>query len=132
LSLLAGAFYGFKVVLVPHNLDTEELSALLQKVQADSLIAEAGAVDLALVAKKNDQLSHFLWVAKLGSRHMDWNDVPKELQGRLNVAVWHELVDEKKDLAGLEVPEWDPTSPTPTLTTLWSGEFIEYKPEVWL
>ncbi|KAL2789137.1 hypothetical protein BJX66DRAFT_339569 [Aspergillus keveii] len=128
-SIFAGAFYGFKVVLVPHNLDTEELSALLQKVQADSLIAEAGAVDLALVAKKNDQLSHFLWVAKLGSRHMDWNDVPKELQGRLNVAVWHELVDEKKDLAGLEVPEWDPTSPTPTLTTLWSGEFIEYKPE---
>jgi hypothetical protein len=63
---------------------------------------------------------------------MDWNDVPKEAQGRLDVAVWHELVDEKKDLAGLEVPEWDPTSPTPTLTTLWSGEFIEYKPEVWL
>ncbi|KAL2824058.1 hypothetical protein BDW59DRAFT_90383 [Aspergillus cavernicola] len=128
-SIFAGAFYGFKVVIIPHNLAPQELSGLLQKSQADSLVAEAGALDLTLVAGGNKQLSHVVWVAKLGSRHMDWNDVPKEVEDRLDVAVWHEIVDEKKDLAGLEVPEWDPSSPTPTLTTLWSGEFIEYGPE---
>ncbi|KAL4883049.1 hypothetical protein BJY04DRAFT_185638 [Aspergillus karnatakaensis] len=128
-SIFAGAFYGFKIVIIPHNLGAEELSGLLQKAQADSLIAEAGSLDLTLVAGNNKQLSHVIWVAKLGSRHMDWNDVPKEVEGRLDVAVWHELVDEKKELAGLEIPEWDPNSPTPTLSTLWSGEFIEYGPK---
>ncbi|KKK26706.1 hypothetical protein ARAM_001458 [Aspergillus rambellii] len=133
-SIFVGAFYGFKIIIIPHNLDPKELSALLQKSEADALIAEAGALDLALVAKDNNQLSQVVWVAKLGSRHMDWNDVPKEVEGRLQVAVWHELVEEKKDLSGLEVPEWDPSSPTPSLTTVWpssshTGEFIEYGPK---
>ncbi|KAL6239442.1 hypothetical protein BDW75DRAFT_119311 [Aspergillus navahoensis] len=128
-SIFAGAFYGFKIVIIPHNLPAEQLSGLLRKAQADSLIAEAGALDLTLVAKDNKQLSRVIWVAKMGSRHMDWNDTPKEVEGDLDVSVWHELVDEKKELAGLEVPEWDPSSKTPTLSTLWSGEFVEYGPE---
>ncbi|KAL4789974.1 hypothetical protein BDV19DRAFT_373146 [Aspergillus venezuelensis] len=128
-SIFAGAFYGFKVVLVPHNLAAGQLSGLLQKSQADTLIAEAGSVDLPQVAGNNKQLNHVIWVAKLGSRHMDWNDVPKELEGHLDVGVWHEIVDEKKELAGLEVPEWDPSTPSPSISTLWSGEFVEYGPQ---
>ncbi|EIT76513.1 hypothetical protein F9C07_2236258 [Aspergillus flavus] len=133
-SIFAGAFYGFKVILIPHNLDPKDLSTLLQKSQADVLIAEAGALDLSLVAKSNEQLSQVIWVAKLGSRHMDWNDVPGDVKGTLEVAVWHEVVEEKKDLAGLDVPSWEPNSPSPSLTTVWPsatgpGEFIEYQPE---
>lgn len=99
------------------------------------MIAEAGALDLSLVAKSNEQLSQVIWVAKLGSRHMDWNDVPGDVKGTLEVAVWHEVVEEKKDLAGLDVPSWEPNSPSPSLTTVWPsatgpGEFIEYQPEV--
>ncbi|PLB45967.1 hypothetical protein P170DRAFT_439666 [Aspergillus steynii IBT 23096] len=133
-AIFAGAFYGFKTIIVPHNLDPESLSALLQKSQAEALIAEAGALDLSYVANSNRQLHHVIWVAKLGSRHMDWNDVPEDVKGNLEVAVWHELVEEKKDLAGLEVPSWDPSSPTPSLTTIWPsasgpGDFVEYQPE---
>ncbi|GAB1195703.1 hypothetical protein APSETT444_004966 [Aspergillus pseudonomiae] len=134
-SIFAGAFYGFKIILIPHNLDPNDLSTLLQKSQADVLIAEAGALDLSLVAKSNEQLSQVIWVAKLGSRHMDWNDVPGDVKGTLDVAVWHEIVEEKKDLAGLDVPSWEPNSPSPSLSTVWpsasgAGEFIEYQPEV--
>jgi hypothetical protein len=111
------------------------LSSLLHDAQADVLIAEAGALDLSFVAKNNEQLSEVIWVAKLGSRHMDWNDVPQDVQGRLSVTVWHELIDEKKDLAGLDVPSWDPTSSTPSVSTVWlsatgKGELVEYQPEV--
>lgn len=107
----------------------------MQKAQADALIAEAGAVDLSGVAKGNKQLTRVLWVAKLGSRHMDWNGVPEDVQDSLTVAVWHELVEEKQDLTGFEVPRWDPASPSPPLTTVWPsssqvGEFIDYQPEV--
>ncbi|OOF94791.1 hypothetical protein ASPCADRAFT_208450 [Aspergillus carbonarius ITEM 5010] len=133
-AIFAGAFYGLKTIIIPHNLDAESLSALLKESQAEALIAEAGALDLSLVAKGNDQLSQVIWVAKLGSRHMDWNDVPEDVKGTLEVGVWHELVEAKKDLAGLEVPSWDPSSPTPSVTTVWpskssAGEFIEYQPE---
>lgn len=111
------------------------LSSLLKKSQADVLIAEAGALDLSLVAEGNKQLSQVIWVAKIGSRHMDWNDVPAELTNSLEVSVWHELVDEKRDLAGLELPEWDPTTKTPSVSTVWrssagDGELVEYQPEV--
>lgn len=104
-------------------------------MQADVLIAEAGALDLSVVAKGNKQLSKAIWVAKIGSRHMDWNDVPEDVKGTLSVAVWHELVDENKDLAGFEVPSWDPKEPSPGVTTVWpsslsEGQFIDFQPEV--
>jgi hypothetical protein len=99
------------------------------------LIAEAGALDLSLVAKDNKQLSQVIWVAKLGSRHMDWNDVPGDVKSTLEVAVWHELVEENKDLAGLDIPSWEPNSPTQSVTTVWPSatqgfDFIEYQSEV--
>lgn len=133
-SVFAGAFYGFRIIIIPHNLEPKVLSSLLHDAQADVLIAEAGALDLSFVAKNNEQLSEVIWVAKLGSRHMDWNDVPQDVQGRLSVTVWHELIDEKKDLAGLDVPSWDPTSSTPSVSTVWlsatgKGELVEYQPE---
>lgn len=66
---------------------------------------------------------------------MDWNEVPADVKGSLEVTVWHDLVDEKRDLAGLEVPSWDSNSPSPSVTTVWPsvsgvGEFIEFQPEV--
>ncbi|KAJ5089122.1 hypothetical protein N7532_007806 [Penicillium argentinense] len=133
-SIFAGAFYGFKTIIVPHNLPADTLCAHLQKCKADALIAEAGSLDLSLVARGNKQLELVLWVAKEGNRHMDWHDVPTEVKGTLKTSVWHELVEEYKDLAGLDVPEYDPTTPAPAVNTVWpssdpSGEFIDFKAE---
>ncbi|KAJ5222024.1 AMP-dependent synthetase/ligase [Penicillium citrinum] len=133
-SIFAGSFYGYKTVIVPHNLPAETLSAHLQSCQADALIAEAGSLDLTLVADGNKQLDVVVWVAKDGNRHMDWHEVPQEVKGKLRAVVWHELVEEHKDLAGLDVPEYDPTIPAPAVNTVWpssspSGEFIDFKSE---
>lgn len=111
------------------------MAAHLRKAQADALIAEAGALDLSVVAEGNKQLSEIIWVAKIGSRHMDWNYVPEDVKGKLSVAVWHEMVEEKKDLAGFDVPTWDPKEPSPGVTTVWpssssEGKFIDFQPEV--
>jgi hypothetical protein len=120
---------------VPHNLPAETLSAHLKQAKADVLIAEAGSLDLSLVTKDNAQLSIVLWVAKYGNRHMDWNESPDNVKGSLKVAVWHELVEEFKDLASYEVPEYDPKTEAPAVNTVWpsssqSGQFIDFKPEV--
>jgi hypothetical protein len=118
--------------LIPHNLDPKQLGSYLKKVQAELLIAEAGAVDLTVVTSGNKQLKDVIWVAKEGSRHMDWNEVPAKLAGSVKVAVWHELVEGKKKLEDTEVPAYDPKSATPSITAFWptTEEFIEYKPQV--
>ncbi|KAJ5343236.1 uncharacterized protein N7506_003060 [Penicillium brevicompactum] len=133
-AIFAGAFYGYKTVLIPHNLPADILSAHLKHAEADVLIAEAGSMDLAAVTKDTTQLSLVLWVAKYGNRHMDWNGVPENVEGTLKVAVWHELVEEFKDLASYDVPEYDPKTETPAVNTVWpsssqSGQFIDFKPE---
>lgn len=120
---------------MPHNLPSETLSAHLQHAKADALIAEAGSLDLSLITKGSKQLSLILWVAKYGNQHMDWHEVPEGAKGSLKVAVWHELVEEQKDIAGLEVPKYDPSTPSPAVSTVWpsssqSGEFINFKSEV--
>lgn len=107
----------------------------MQNAKADALIAEVGSVDLSLVTKVNKQITDVVWVAKYGNRHMDWHEVPKDAKETLNVTVWHELAEEGKDLAGFDVPEYDPTTPTPAVNTVWpsesqSGEFIDFKQEV--
>jgi hypothetical protein len=111
------------------------LSAHLRKAQAEVLIAEAGAVDLPTITQHNEQLKHAIWVAKQGSRHMDWNDVPDGIGGGLEVSVWHELVNDRKDVVGRELPTINHTTTTPPVTTLWPsssgiGEFVEYTPQV--
>lgn len=118
--------------MIPHNLDPKQLGSYLNKVQAELLIAEAGAVDLTVVTSGNKQLKDVIWVAKEGSRHMDWNEVPAKIAGSVKVAVWHELVEEKKKLDDTEVPAYDPKSATPSIIAFWpnSEEFIEYKPQV--
>lgn len=66
---------------------------------------------------------------------MDWHERPEDVKNDFAVSVWHELIEEHKDLASLEVPEYDPTTPTPAVSTVWpsssqSGEFIDFKPDV--
>jgi hypothetical protein len=131
-GIVDGAFYNFQVVIIPHNLAPEELGTYLKKAQARVLVAEAGAVDLTVISKGNAQLKHVIWVVKQGSRHMDWNEVPEGIGGNLDVSVWHESVNEKKQLSDTEVPASEPKSGSPSILALWpsSGEFIEYKPEV--
>lgn len=100
------------------------------------MIAEAGALDLTIIADDNKQLSYVIWVAKYGSRHMAWDQLPPGVRTDLKVAVWHELVEEKRNLTGFDVPDYDPKTPSASLATLSpsssdkSTEFVEYTPEV--
>jgi len=133
--IFAGAFYHFRIVIIPHTISSELVSKFVKKSQAQLLIAEAGALDLTILTKGNKKLNHVIWVAKQGSRHMDWNDVPEGIGGDLEVSVWHELVKDKGDSVGSQVPETDSKDPTSSIATLWpssspgDGEFIEYTPQ---
>jgi hypothetical protein len=116
---------------VQHNLPSEVLASYIQNANAGLLIAEAGAVDLSVLMKEATSLNHAIWVAKYGSRHMDWSQVPEGIGGEIEVAVWHELVKDRQDFVGHEVPYSDLQIPAPPLTTVWCnsdspGYFVEY------
>jgi hypothetical protein len=115
----ASAFYDFQAVLVPHGLSPEVLISYLQKSEADVLIAEAGALELSSMVENVPSLTHIIWVAKHGNRHMDWNEVPEGIGGKIEVTTWHDLVEEHKSYISMELPSSEKGSSINPLITFW-------------
>ncbi|KAF2845122.1 hypothetical protein T440DRAFT_493638 [Plenodomus tracheiphilus IPT5] len=103
-ALFAGAFYGFTPILIPYNQPHPTLVELLVSTGADTLIAAAGSVPLAQVGKGASGLRQIIWTVEKTSRHMDWSEVPEGIGGKIDVSVWHELVQEHKASA-IQLPE---------------------------
>ncbi|KAJ4311814.1 hypothetical protein N0V94_007756 [Neodidymelliopsis sp. IMI 364377] len=114
--LFAGAFYGFTPILIPYNQPHPALVDLLQQTGADSLIAQAGSVPLADVTQSVPALRQIVWTVEKTSRHMDWSEVPEGIGGKVDVSVWHELVqDAKQTDDGLP----SDTAKAPSVVFLW-------------
>ena len=103
--LFASAFYGFDAILVPYNQPHEVVVDYLRKSNADCLVAEAGALPLENVIKGAPSIHQALWVVERTSRHMDWNQVPEGAGGKLEVAVWHDIVQDQQAAAPTNVPD---------------------------
>ncbi|EGC47090.1 conserved hypothetical protein [Histoplasma capsulatum var. duboisii H88] len=132
-AIFAGAFYGFKIVLIPRQVSSERLRSYLAMTSVDLLIAEAGTLELSALLQGAPSLRSTIWVANHGSRHMDWSQVPEGIGGDIEVAVWHELVKDKKALVGTEVPATVSDTPTHPIVAFWAtsaeeGQFVEYSP----
>ncbi|KAF1997022.1 hypothetical protein P154DRAFT_471764 [Amniculicola lignicola CBS 123094] len=99
-ALFAGAFYGFSPILIPYNQPHATLIDLLNATGADSLIAQAGSLPLADVGKGVARLRQVIWTVEETSRHMDWNEIPEGIGGKIDVSVWHQLVQDHKATPG--------------------------------
>jgi hypothetical protein len=77
---------------------------------------------LAEVIKGYPGLQHIIWVVKEGSRHMDWNEVPEGFGGKVEVGVWHDIVEEKKGAIGSALPDNAVGEPQQGLVTIWQFE----------
>ncbi|KAF2022736.1 hypothetical protein EK21DRAFT_82540 [Setomelanomma holmii] len=95
-AVFAGAFHGFTPILIPYNQPHPTLVELLVRTGADALIAEAGSVPLADVIQGASGLRQIVWTVEKTSRHMDWSEVPEGIGGKIDVSVWHELVQEQQ------------------------------------
>ena len=99
------AFYGFSPVLIPYNQPHPALIKLLNETGADSLIAQAGSLPLADIGKGVPSLRQVILTVEKTSRHMDWNEVPEGIGGKIDVSVWHELVQDQKTRSSTELPQ---------------------------
>lgn len=91
-ALFAGAFYGFTPVLIPYNQPHAVLVDLLTQTGADALVAGAGSVPLSEIIQGASNLRQIIWTVEKTSRHMDWSEVPEGIGGKIDVSVWHELI----------------------------------------
>lgn len=111
----AATFYGLTPILIPQDqqsLDT--LAGMLTETKADVLIAPAGALPLKELLHKYPGLKQVIWVVERTSRHMDWNEVPEGIGGKADIAVWHDIIDDRAS-GSSELPTEVPGGSPPNL-----------------
>ena len=114
-------------MLVSYDQSTENIISLLQKAKADTVVAAVGSFPFDIVIKSYPALKHFIWVVDEGSKHMDWDEVPKGTGGAVNVSTWQEIIQDEEPTAGTELPTLDKKSDLKNLVAFWpSGEMVEY------
>ena len=100
---------------------------MLHKSKADTVVAAVGSFPFDVVTKSYPALQQLIWVVDEGSRHMDWNEVPKGTGGAVNVSTWQEIVQDQEPTAGTELPAVERTSELKKIVAFWpSGEMVEY------
>jgi hypothetical protein len=104
-ALFACSFYGLTPILIPYDHPTTEIIGLLKKTKTDVLIGAAGSLPLQEVAKKHQSLKQVIWVVEKTSRHMDWTEVPQDIGGKIDVSVWHQLVQDSQDVSTSDMPD---------------------------
>ena len=108
LTYTAATFYGLNPILIPPDQDLDTLAGILTETRAEVLIAGAGALPLNELLQKYRSLKQIIWVVERTSRHMDWNEVPEGVGGKADIAVWHDIIDEKASTPSelpTEIPE---------------------------
>ena len=80
------------------------------------MIAPAGAVPLAEISEAVPAIRQVIWTVEKTSRHMDWNEVPEGIGGKVDVSVWHDLVQDQRSRS-TKLPE--DTSKAPNVVFIW-------------
>ncbi|TVY84312.1 hypothetical protein LSUE1_G001093 [Lachnellula suecica] len=128
-TLFACSFYDLTAVLVPYHQDEpiEKIVSLLQKSKADTVVAAVGSFPFDVIAKSYPALKQLIWVVDEGSKHMDWNEVPKGTGGPVNVSTWQEIIQDSAPTVGTDLPAVDRTTQPKNVLAFWpSGELVEY------
>jgi hypothetical protein len=91
------------------------------------VIAAVGSFPFEVVTESYPALQQLIWVVDEGSRHMDWNEVPKGAGGAINVSTWQEIIQDQEPSVGTELPAVERTSELKKIIGFWpSGEMVEY------
>ncbi|KAL8932327.1 MAG: hypothetical protein Q9216_006882 [Gyalolechia sp. 2 TL-2023] len=117
-TLFASAFYGFNPILVPQEQSLDDLSKMLRTSNADVLVTAAGSVPLQGLLEQYPDLRQVIWVVEKTSRHMDWNEVPEGVGGKAEIAVWHDIIEEKRSSISTDPPADIPEKPPTNVTVI--------------
>lgn len=126
-TLFACTFYDLTAILIPYDQSIEEIISFLRKSKADTLVTAVGSIPYDAIAQNYSALKQLVWVVDEGSKHMDWNEVPKGTGGAVNVSTWQEIIQDQEPSAGTELPAVDRTTElSKVLAFSPTGELVEY------
>ena len=93
------------------------------ETKADTLVAGAGSLPLKELLQKYPHLRQVIWVVERTSRHIDWNEVGEGEGGKAEIAVWHNIIEEKQVSSELpnDVAEGDLTNVIMVTEDAWSA-----------
>ena len=112
----AASFYDFSPILIAQEQSLQRLATILEKTQADALIAGAGSVPLNELLKQYTGLRQVVWVVARSSRHVDWNEISEGEGGKADISTWHDVVDEEGSFLSAEIPASESGSQAPSVT----------------
>jgi hypothetical protein len=130
-ALFACTFYGRTPILLPYDQPSATIISMLKQSNADTLIAAVGSLPFDAVTKEYPALHQLIWIVDEGSRHMDWDEVPKGTGGAINVSTWQEIIEDHKSSVA-DLPKNDPSDELTNLAAFWqskqgdTGQFVEY------
>jgi hypothetical protein len=130
-ALFACTFYGLTPILLSYDQPSATIISMLERSNADTLIAAVGSLPFDAVTKEYPALRQLIWIVDEGSMHMDWDEVPKGTGGAINVSTWQEIIEDHKS-AVAELPKNDLSDNPTNLAAFWqsktgdAGQFVEY------
>lgn len=130
IALFACAFYDLTPILMPYEMPGPAVVEMLEKSGADTLLAAVGTLPFDAITNEYKGLKNLVWVVDEGSKHLDWDEVPKGMGGPINVFTWQEEVEQSQHHTS-ELPESGPNPPR-NILAFWScekavpGELVEY------
>lgn len=115
----AAAFYGFTPILIPQGIPQEQLINHLLATGPDCLLAPAGTLAPQALLQSCPSLKHLIWIVEKTSRQMDWQASTEEVSAK--VAVWHDIIEEKRQSASSELPLEPEGFEPPPVVAAWQG-----------
>jgi hypothetical protein len=130
-TLFACCFYDLTPILMPYDQPPQTVISMLRASKADTMIAAVGTIHFDYVTKDYASLKSLIWVVDEGNKHLDWDEVPKGVGGKVNVSTWSEVVEESTN-ASTELPALDHKSIPKPVVAFWqsengdAGQLVEY------
>jgi hypothetical protein len=121
-ALFACSFYNLTAILLPFDQPDDVVLSMLRRAAADTVITIPGSFPFDTVVKNYPSLRQLVWVVDQGSNHLDWNEVPKGMGGSVNVATWHDIINEAPDDAGNELPPLEGQKEARDVTIFWQSK----------
>lgn len=121
-TLFACSFYNLTAIILPFDQPEDAVLSMLRRSAADTVVTVPGAFPFDSVVKSYPALRQLVWVVDEGSKHMDWNEVPKGMGGSVNVSTWQEIVHEQPQEAGKELPPLEGQKEPRDITVFWESK----------
>lgn len=115
---------------MPYNQPIEKIITLLQNSKADTVVAAVGSFPFDVITQSYPALKQLIWVVDEGSKHLDWNEVPRGTGGAVHVSTWQDVIQDQPESTGTELPAVDRHNNLKKVLAFWpSGELVEYTQE---